>query len=282
MANISIFAKPASRSRIDDHLLRGSSLVRGEQVASRLGAKLNPVSGYENDICIYVKPSAPSLHTGKVKLARYSYIDVIDSDNVLYFVRQNPNVGVIICSQVDYDRLSQELYNKVVFIPQHHCNFERIKRDKEEVVTVGVIGAPGLIARFPKDLEKRLAKVGMKLLKYSAFRSRQDVVDFYRKIDIQLVWRPWPMNLSNPLKIINAASFGIPTIAFEESVFSEVDDCYIPVKTLDELIDQTLQLKIAPSLYTMYKDRCLDKAEEYHIDRIVNIYKKLGEVFPPL
>ena len=37
----------------------GSGIIRGEQVAHKLGAKLNPTSGYEDDVCIYVKGIPP-------------------------------------------------------------------------------------------------------------------------------------------------------------------------------------------------------------------------------
>jgi glycosyltransferase involved in cell wall biosynthesis len=131
------------------------------------------------------------------------------------------------------------------------------------------------MALFPEDFEKKLAQNGLELLKYSSFHSRQDVVDFYRKIDIQAVWRPWPKALSNPLKIVNAASFGIPTLAYPEVAFAEVGECYIPVETLDEFIKQVKRLKSSPSLYARYRDRCLAKAEAYHIERVAEIYKHL-------
>ena len=47
--------KPIKRG----HLLRVSSLIRGNQMAEYLGGKLNPTEGYENDVCIYVKPHVP-------------------------------------------------------------------------------------------------------------------------------------------------------------------------------------------------------------------------------
>lgn len=34
------------------HLMRVSSIIRGEQIADYLGAKKNPESGYENDTTI--------------------------------------------------------------------------------------------------------------------------------------------------------------------------------------------------------------------------------------
>ena len=56
--SISIFAKKTSRGR-GNRLQRVSSMIRGVQVAEQIGAKLNPEEGYENDVCIYVKPHVP-------------------------------------------------------------------------------------------------------------------------------------------------------------------------------------------------------------------------------
>lgn len=51
--NISFFAQPPYVMR---HLQRGSSILRGEQVAAHMqNARLNSTSGYENGVCIYVK-----------------------------------------------------------------------------------------------------------------------------------------------------------------------------------------------------------------------------------
>ena len=59
MKDISFFAKPPQfRKRTScceyPHLLRGSSLIRAWQMAEYMGAKLNPTSGYENDVLIYI------------------------------------------------------------------------------------------------------------------------------------------------------------------------------------------------------------------------------------
>jgi hypothetical protein len=126
------------------------------------------------------------------------------------------------CSKVSYKYLKRISPNKVVFIPQHHCNFERLVRNRNQVTTVGVIGTPGFLARLPANFEKKLTPNGVNLLRYFSFRNRQDVINFYQKIDVQIVWRPWPSNLSNPLKIVNAASFGIPTLAYPENTFDSV------------------------------------------------------------
>ncbi len=272
--DISIFAKHRSFAREDRHLRRGSSVIRGEQVVDYLGAKLNPEDGYESDICIYVKPQIRNLYSGSIKFTEHSYIDIIDAEDIVHFASKNPDISIIVCSKADYDNLSK-LKNRVVYIPQHHCNFERIKRDRNRVTVVGMIGAPRIFNDLPKDFKERLNAKGLEFLDYSMFRQRQDVVDFYKKIDIQVVWRPKKRRLSNPLKIVNAASFGIPTVALQEDGFQEMDGYYIPVENMDELIVQLEVLKSSPELYTDYAEKCFNKAEEYHISNIAKLYRKL-------
>ena len=139
--NISIFAKPAflnvnpaepfklrTKPVKAGHLLRVSSIIRGDQIAKHLGAKLNPTSGYENDTCIYVKPMMRKGDDFKFEGKR-AYLDIIDGANLAQVVQRHPKVGVITCSQADFETMSKELpNNRIVLIPQHHCNFERIKR----------------------------------------------------------------------------------------------------------------------------------------------------------
>jgi glycosyltransferase involved in cell wall biosynthesis len=119
----------------------------------------------------------------------------------------------------------------------------------------------------------------MELVEYSSFLSRQDVINFYQSVDVQIVWRPYyrrmKIRMSNPLKLVNAASFGVPTIAFDEPAFSEMNGTYIPVKTVEEFLHQLQILKESNTLYQEYSERCLKKAELYHISHIGRLYLDL-------
>lgn len=286
---ISIFAKPAFLNTASNvpfvskevsykgngHLQRVSSMIRADQLAAFLGCKLNPQSNYKNDVCIYVKPHVPKGTTDFNFEGKRNYVDIVDGWGLLPVLEAHPEVGVIACSQQDYNILSATLKNKVVFIPQHHCNFERVKRTRKEVITVGIIGTEDAFKFLPEGLEAGLEEKGIKLLKFSKFFSREDIVNFYQSIDIQLVWRPYRMRLSNPLKIVNASSFGIPTVAYNESVFGEVTGCYLAIKDEKVLIDKIVMLKEEPSIYQAYVDKCLDTAENYHIENVAKEYKKL-------
>ena len=285
--NISIFAKeaflntnPGEPFRLrtkpvrSGHLQRVSSLIRGDQIADYLGARFNPADGYENDFCVYVKPMVRKGDDFKFE-GKKSFIDMIDGHNLGELAKKHPEVGVIVCSQADYDTMSKILINKIALIPQHHCNFERVKKTKHGMTMAGVIGTAGAFAHLPKGLREELAKRGMELIEYSKFFSRQDVIDFYQKIDMQIVWRPYKKRLSNPLKIVNAASFGIPTIALDEKAFGEVRGCYLPVSNFEEFLAKLDEYRSYPRLRASVFKCCIEKAEEYHIDNIAKLYKDL-------
>lgn len=288
---ISIFAKRAylntkpsqpfeynGAKPVRGYLKRVSSTVRGEQIAQAIGAKFNPQSGYQKDVCIYVKPVLDA--AGDFKFEGKPYLDICDNIKFVELVKKHPEVSVIAASEWNYQLLKRLLpNNKIVLIPQQHCNYERKKRVRNEITVVGAIGSHGILAELPADLKSRLADRGMKLIEFSDFFIRQDVVDFYMQIDVQIIWRPSKNYrkdiLMNSLKLQNSASFGIPTICYEEPVFEEIDGCYIPVKTLDEFFVQLDNLRNNPNLYEQYAKRCLEKAEEFHIEKIGELYKSL-------
>lgn len=292
-ANISIFAKPAflnvnptrpfkyeGKPPRRGHLQRISSMTRGEQMANNLGAKLNPTEGYEEDICIYVKPpytpGQDFLFEGKK-----AYLDIQDSPGLYEIVKNHPEVGIISASEWSYGVLTRMLpNNKIINIPEHHCNFKRVRRSRKTITTVGCIGTSGSFRNLPEELKEKLAQRGMEFLECQRFFTREDVVNFYLSIDIQIVWRPYVEKrkdiLLNPLKLVNASSFGIPTIKYEEPADREMSGCYIPVRTLDEFLVQLDKLRSDPKLYDQYAKRCIEKSEEYHIDNIAKLYRNLA------
>ncbi len=288
MANISIFAKRAFLSTQPNqefnyhgtkphqgYLKRVSSIIRADQIAEAIGAKLNPKKGYKKDVCVYVKPQLDASNDFKFE-GQSSYLDIIDELGYVSVLKKHPEVSVLVLSESDYISLaSVGITNKIVLIPQHHCNFGREKRTRSEVTTVGVIGNYKAFSYLPVDLKPRLAERKMELLEFSEFFTRQDIIDFYKKIDIQIVWRPYRKKLANPLKIVNAASFGIPTIALDEIYFKEIGNCYLGVGDIDHFFVELDRLRDSPTLYAAHSQLCLQKAEDYHIAKITQLYNEL-------
>ena len=184
--NLSFFARKPYLQHRDRHLILGSSIIRAEQIAEYLGAKLNPASGYENDACVYIKPTDDSIFCNNFK--NKTYLDIIDDNIYIQWLRKHPELFGIAISQYSYDILKNEMLDRIVYIPQQHCNFERFIRNREAVTTVGIIGAPRAFQYSVNELSKRLEQIGLRLMTNFDFQTREDVVNFYKNIYIQIVW----------------------------------------------------------------------------------------------
>ena len=271
---ISIFAKPPFLMR---HLQRVSSTVRGEQIAAYLGnARLNPPSGYENDTCIYVKPHITPIQD--FKFEKKSWMDIHEAFDLIHILNKYPEVGVITLSDWDAKFLTDYIKNKIVLIPHHHCNFERVQhKQREKIKKVGITGSPGAFQHIPTVIREGLAKRKIALVEYSTFYPRTAVTRFHADIDVHLQWRPYQRRLSTPFKIINAASFGVPTIALNEPSFYEMEGCYIPIKTPEDFLIQLDNLIVSPKLYSDMAKVCIEKSEKYHIENISKLYTELDK-----
>lgn len=282
MKGISIFAKlpflnihphvPFNGQR-RGKLMRISSLIRCQQVAEHIGARINPESGYEDDICIYVKPGFEF----NDRFVENAYIDVLDDKRSIYVLSDHPRFTAIASSIYNEQVITSFVKNKVILIPQHHNNYERERRVSHQIKTIGMNGSTNLMSYFPDSLKEEIGKRNIQLTSNGRIYSRQDDVEYYKTLDIQVVWRPYATWTGNPLKIINAASFGIPTIALKEPGFIDVDGYYFPVSNEEEFIKALEDLINNRELYDQYSERCVEMSENYHIDRIGNLYQELRE-----
>lgn len=265
----------------------GSGYIRGEQMANYLGGKKNPIEGFENDLCIYVKILPPDSHPP------HTYCDVDDSPKAAEWLKNHPEVGVIAISETSKDWLEESLNRKdVVFIPHQHCNFERRLRPERPVKIVGIIGSKITAFQYPiDDFRKRLSEIGMELRfeedYWNTYKTnekqemRLNVADFYYDMDIQVGFRPRVIFKSmapfqNPNKLGNSSSFGIPMVAYPEpSYVREWDGCFVPARTIEEMIFQIKRLKDDPLFYKEIADKALKRAEDYHIDNVSKLYLNL-------
>lgn len=264
----------------------GSGYVRGHQMAKYLGGKENPTKGFKNDICIYVKIIPPENYP------KHSYSDVDDSPRATEWLKTHPKIGVIAIAETAKDYLEKLLgRHDIIYIPHQHVNYERWVRPKRPVKTVGIIGSVGSF-QYPIDLfKKELEKIGLEL-KYEekywqTYKSdkkrgmRLKVCDFYKDVDIQVVWRPryiYPIEtpFKNPNKLGNAGAFGIPTVSYPEPSFVRAwNRRFIQVNSVRRLINVCNRLKNDPRYYRWYSKKALARAEDYHIEKIAKLYRKL-------
>ena len=274
--NFSFFYKPG-----------GSGYIRGFQMANYLGGKHNPTEGYENDICIYVKILPPENYP------KHTYYDVDDSVKAVPWLKTHTDTGIIGISLTACEYLQNTLKrDDIIFIPHQHVNFERWVRPLDRPVTnVGIIGSVTAFQYPIDDLREKLRDVGLTLsyepdywVTYRSTAQREmrlNIVDFHKTMDIQVVWRPHGFSASqdplrNPNKLGNASSFGIPTVAFPEVDYvDEWGGYFIEAWSIDQLISKCKRLKDDPAYYSFYANKALQRAEQYHIEKIARIYRKL-------
>jgi len=253
---------------------RGAGLIRGRQMGEYLGAKLNPTEGYEDDICIYVKSKPPD------PPPRRSYIDIVDGPGLVSYLSWNPSVGVITTSLTGKQYLETTLKQKVHFIPENHCNY---LRETRTVMEPSVVGTIGNLKGFdiPIDtVHEELKKHGFEFKFCNLYTCREDVVNFYKTIDIQICWRPHVMGLHallhNPLKLANACSFGIPTVAWPEANFvEEFFGLFVPATTPERLWESIEELRHNRVLYQFLSENGIAAAEDYHIEHVSKLYDSL-------
>ncbi len=270
---LSIFAKPPFEMK---HLQRVSSIIRGEQICAYMpNCRLNPTKGYENDVCIYVKPH---IRPGAdYKFEKHSWIDIHDGFDLRHTLRKYPDVGCISISDHATYVIKQYIDNKIVTIPHHHCNFERETRVRDKIRKVGITGSFSAFEVVPDVIKEGLKKRGILYEEYSNFYPRTSVARFHYSLDIHLVWRPWKKGLSSPLKVTNAMAFGVPTIALDldEPSYKEVEGCYIGVKTPEEWLEKLDELIADKKKYDEMSKFCLEQSERYHIENISKLYEEL-------
>lgn len=273
---ISINARPtywADGRTKEQYLHRVSSRVRGEEVAGYLGTKFNAKNREEGDICIFLKPR----HLTNIKDG--DYVDVLDDLEVIPFLKERPKVKVIAMSKVHYDYLKKELKNEIVLIYHHHINFERKRRIKNKDLIGGFIGSPSKEAYdIYNKIREKLKKINIDFTKCFDYKTRGDMIDYYRSVDFLVVWY---LNYSDygcfyrhPTKIINAASFGIPSLAQPILGHQEMEGFYLPIEDTDSLIGQAEKLK-NDKFYDQFSDKIFNEAEKYHISKTTEAYKQL-------
>jgi len=254
--------------------------IRGTQIAEFVGGSINPDKIYADDVNFFVKSvPAPELLSGMKNI----FIDVVDSYGVIPWIRRHPEVGVIAMSGVAKKYLDEQLKRTdVILIPEHHCNFEGVVHKVDIPTVAGFIGYKENLQIHPDEIAKALEPLGIKFMYCCDFKNRFDVTDFYRRIDIQITFRATTgmkyaiPELKNPLKLANAGSFGIPTIAFPEpSYVDEWGDQFCQVGSLDEIVLYCDKMINEDSFYKNASEKALHMSEQYHIDIIAKLYKEV-------
>ena len=260
-----------------------SGEIRGRQIAERGGWLFDPNDMRSGDIAVFIKSYPDDDFVLNARKAGISiWIDVIDCYGIVPFLQDFPAASVISISHAGVDYLKGKLNNnRVVYLPEHHCNFDMELRCSNKIKRAGFVGYECNFQLDPKVVKDALAHFGIEFVMLTEFKTRQDIVEFYKTIDVQIAFRvPGRVDmlvaeLKNPLKLANAGSFGIPTIAYPEiSYVDEWDGFFFPIGSMDGLIFWIDKMMEDWKVYEHMSAAALYRAKYYHIDNIVKKYRE--------
>ncbi|OGM75808.1 hypothetical protein A2208_01990 [Candidatus Woesebacteria bacterium RIFOXYA1_FULL_43_16] len=250
-----------------------SSRIRGIEMATYLQAKHNPKEGYKNDVCIYVKPKEMSA------IKDGDWVDFLDSNiSLIVQLKDRPKVKVIAASEASNEALKRVLPNEIILIPSHHINQEKLKRTRRQISIGGYIGG---FSPMYEEIRRGLKKIGFDFVTCFDFKGRTDAMKLYESIDLLIIgwWTGDDSPHKIPTKIINAASFGIPSIAYPLRGYKEIEGFYVSAHNLSEIITEAEKFK-DEDYYNRWAKKISKMAEKYHISKIAKLYKKLKPGFP--
>lgn len=271
---ISFFAKSAflrEDKTTGVFVIRVSSRIRGEEISEYLRAKYNPQERSADDACVFLKPS------GLDSIKDGDYVDILDEISLIPKLKERPGIKIIAMSQAQYEYLKENLTNEVFLIHHHHINFERFRRTRNNNLVGGAIGHSKYAHDLYETIKDALSGSGIDFVSILAYQTRQDMLDFFKKIDFLVAWnideyKDYPH--SHPTKIINAASFGIPTLTQPIAGYKEFNGFYIPIKNMDSLVEEAVKLKDI-DYYNKWSDAAFNESEKYHISKIAELYRQL-------
>lgn len=282
---INIFARPSFVGnrfhRWSDKLQtqRISSRVRAEEMALFLGneCQLNPdvLNVKPGDINIHVKPES------LITVGQCDYVDFLDGGEFFEELKARPDIKIIACTQNSQDVLRAALPNEVLLIPHHHLNFERRERTRSGVSVCGYLGSYSpKTERHYRWVQEQFDKKGLEVTVLTNFeyKTREDAVNTYLNMDILIIddyWVPDTNPHKVPTKIINAASFGVPTIARTRNGYQEIEGRYLKMRNFDDLIEKVIYLKENQLFYNDFSKMIKENAEQYHIENIAKLYRQL-------
>ena len=257
-----------------------SGEIRGRQMAAAVGAVVDADTVYPDDVLVMIKGIPPQEIIDYVKKV---YVDVDDGYGLIPLLKERSKAQPIAASRVGQKYLEEQLGRKVLMIPGHHCNFERTVRVTHKVATAGFMGYPEHLHLDPVDLSDALGKIGINFVTKTKFSSREEVCDFWRGIDVQICFRkksdtnPVP-ELRDPLKLINASSFGVPTIAYPEPTYAdEFGGYFYEAYSLDDIVRHCKALASNGWAYHSVSMALIQYAEQYHIQHIAPLFRRLAD-----
>lgn len=260
-----------------------SGTIRAHQIADYLGATV-----YDDGIpelppdttCVVIKDMPPP----EIRHLK-CYVDVLDGRLLRYKLAATPDVGVIAFTRESRRHLNMFLGRRdTIYLPQHHCNFERVVRPPRDIRTVGFVGSRSSLSWPVRMVEEKLAAVGLEffvlMLRLGRPMERHAVTEFYKHIDIQIFCRTRTRftqhRFKDSLKILNAGSYRIPTVGSPiHTGVGAMPGMMVVREDIDQIVAACAELRDNPEQYETVVNNVYPLTEAYHISHIAPMYLQL-------
>jgi len=263
--------------------------VKTKQIAEYLGAGFNSNCS-KDDICICLQSIPPAILKNSVADIYLDIGDCIETGRSAYKLYGNRVIYILNDEHAKEEFLSNMCDGeaRAIVIRHQHCNFDNIIRPDREVKLVGYVGSSIGLDYNPNLIRAVLQNQGMEFaclfIDFPAQASRIDVCNFIQALDIQICMRQFIRMICNDfnvpiLKIVNAGSFRIPTVAYpEKSFLSEANGAFIPAEDVVDLVANCMMLRECSEQYNLTADRALELSKDYDISVVAKQYADLERV----
>jgi len=288
----------------------GATKCRALDIAENLempcDLPLNEITS--DDVIIMIKRFDKDL----ISKANHTYVDFMDGHDGLEQRIKLNSIGLKNkITILTFDSWGASILKKYVFkdfevkhIPHTHCNNEnRIRPFDREIKNITYNGNP---AGFPNSLwikfEKLAIKEGFNISRRHTISENVDDVrklccNFYYNTDIAVSFRNggnyirrWHpeiphislkdkygsmIDLKCATKLNNAASFGIPYIAYPEHCFLcnyDRKGTFIPVTSIEQMVNECVELRTNLNKYKEMSKKLIEESKPYHIDSVSKLY----------
>lgn len=175
---------------------------------------------------------------------------------------------------------------KIYVIPHHNCNFDKIHNSNKRPKTIGYIGLPEQSIDLEKmqDVCKKLHLnfFNKDILEHSKLSDAFSQIDigmvFFEKEESKRELQEKILNYKPGTKLSNFQSYGIPTICLPYRSFKQFgeDKCRY-VETIESLEYEIENLIKNEDLYHELSTASILVGEKFHIDNVLQYYRKISE-----
>lgn len=282
---------------------RSSGIIRGMQLSQRLpDADFQDIDrlGHQrpkNDVVLHVR-KFDSTHAEYCKSKGLKVgFDVADNPVTDYLygrVKQDdfsryvhPAIDFyIVNNDIVKGKISQYTDKKVYVIPHHNCNFKKIHNEKRKPKKLGYIGLPEQSINSDKmnsfcrklDITFSIEDVTEHASLDSAFSKIDIGLVFFEKDSSKKDLQEKILNYKPGTKLSNFQSYGIPTVCLPYESFKQFGEnqCRY-INFMNELEFEVEKLVRDEEWYNDLSQNSIPIGEKFHIDNVVQYYKKISE-----